>query len=282
LFTDQQNQSNKKIKVMKTSEIEALQLQSKVDSSGTDPNRYAGFYSEAQAQRLGNVSRKAKPVIKGLEPNVSKIERILMVAGGTYLLYKALSGKKKNITQGIAGGTMLARGISGYCPVYDLAGKSGKFKSSNVNIRTTIIIDKPVSEVYDFWRNLENLPKFMKHLDYVKEVNKTTSEWRAKGPGGIGHVSWKANILMEEKDKMLSWHSVPDSTIDNAGKILFSQNGPQSTELDITLSYHAPLGVAGEAAARLLNPIFTKMVNSDIENLKAYMETGQNALSENH
>lgn len=264
---------------MKTTETDTNQLQSKLDSSGTDPNRYAAFYSEEEAQKLGNVTHKAKPVIKGLEPNVSKLERILMVAGGTYLLYKALSGKKRNITQGIAGGTMLARGISGYCPVYDLAERSGKFKSSNVNIRTTIIIDRPVSEVYDFWRKLENLPQFMKHLDSVKEINKTTSEWRAKGPGGIGHVSWKAHILMEEKDKMLSWHSVPDATIDNAGKILFRENGTGSTELDITLSYHAPLGVAGEAAARLLNPWFTNMVNHDIENLKNYMEAGQNELS---
>ncbi|AWI26533.1 SRPBCC family protein [Flavobacterium pallidum] len=264
---------------MKTTETDTPQLQSKLDSSGTDPNRYAAFYSEEEAQRLGNVKHKAKPVVKGLQPNVSKLERILMVAGGTYLLYKALSGKKNNISKGIAGGTMLARGISGYCPVYDLAEKSGTFKSANVNIRTTITIDKPVSEVYALWRNLENLPKFMSHLDSVKEINKTTSEWRAKGPSGFGHISWKANILMDEKDHLLSWHSVPDSTIDNAGKIYFRENGPESTALDITISYHAPLGIAGEAAAKLLNPWFTKMVNHDIENLKSYIETGQNELS---
>ncbi|AWA31482.1 cyclase [Flavobacterium magnum] len=265
---------------MKTTQQDTLPLQSKFDTSGTDPNRYAAFYSEDEAQRLGNVTHKAKPVIKGLEPNIGKLERILMVAGGTYLLYKALSGKTKSVGKGIAGGTMLARGISGYCPMYDLAEKSGKFKASNVNIRTSITIDKPVSDVYAFWRKLENLPKFMSHLDSVKELTQTTSEWRAKGPAGIGHISWKANILMDEKDRMLSWHSVPGATIDNAGKIYFRENGPQSTELDITLSYHAPLGIAGEAAAKLLNPWFTKMVNHDIENLKAYMETGQNALQE--
>ncbi len=112
----------------------------------------------------------------------------------------------------------------------------------------------------------------MKHLESVNEVNRITSEWKAKGPGGIGHISWKANILMDEKDKMLSWHSLPESTIDNAGKVYFRDRGNNSTEVDVTISYHAPLGIAGEAAARILNPLFAKMVESDIESLKSYLE----------
>jgi len=254
----------------------AVGVHSKFDSSGTDPNRYAVYYSDEEAEKIKTRKKsKSKSVIPGIEPNVSTIERVAMIAAGSFLLYKALSGKKKNFTQGITGGTMLARGISGYCPVYDYAEKSGKLKASNVNIRTTVVIDRPVSEVYSFWRNLENLPKFMKHLDSVKETNTITSEWTAKGPAGIGQISWKANILMDEKDKMLSWHSLPESTIDNAGKVYFRDRGNNSTEVDVTISYHAPLGVAGEAAARLLNPVFTKMVEKDIESLKDFLENGE-------
>lgn len=266
-----------KTKQQKTAgEILAQKIHSKVDQSGTDPNRYGGYYSQQQAERLANIKRdENNSLIPGLPANVSTLERILMVAAGSYLMYSALSGKKKNIAQGIAAGGMLARGISGYCPVYDVTSNDGgKLKSSNVNIRTTITIDRPVDEVYAFWRKLENLPKFMKHLESVNETNKITSEWTAKGPAGIGRLSWKAQILMDEKNKMLSWHSLPESTVDNAGKVLFKDLG-SSTELDVTISYHAPLGVAGETAAKWLNPLFEGMVKRDIESLKSYLENGE-------
>lgn len=256
----------------------AGKMHSKLDQSGTDPNRYGGYYSQQEAERLANIRRHEKhnSLIPGLEANVSTLERILMVAAGSFLLYRSLSGKKKHIAGGIAAGGMLARGISGYCPVYDVTNsQGGSLKSSNVNIRTSIKIDKPIGEVYDFWRKLENLPKFMKHLESVNEIDQVTSEWKAKGPVGIGSLSWKAQILMDEKNKMLSWHSLPESTIDNAGKIYFRDLG-NSTEIDVTISYHAPLGVAGEAAAKLLNPLFERMVKNDIESLKTYLETGVN------
>jgi len=258
-------------------EVLAKKIHSKIDSSGTDPNRYGGYYSQQEAERLSlsNASDNHS-LIPGLKENVSTLERIFMVAAGTFILYKSLSGKNKSIAGTMAATTLLARGISGYCPVYDAAGRNGKLKSSNVNIRTQIDINKPVSEVYAFWRKLENLPKFMSHIESVNETDKVTSEWKAKGPAGIGSLSWKAQILMDEKDQLLSWHSLPDSTIDNAGKVYFKDAGNNTTTLDVTISYHAPLGVAGEAAAKFLNPLFEKMVKSDIENLKTYLETGEN------
>lgn len=252
---------------------------SKRDTSGTDPNRYANFSVE-EAEKAMQQPHHCNSLIPGVQANVSTIERILMVAAGGYLLYNGLSRKNKSVAQSIAGTTMLARGISGYCPVYDAVGKGGRMKSTNVNIRTTVNIDKPVNEVYDFWRNLENLPKFMQHLESVVEKDKITSHWTATGPGGIGKISWDAHILMDERGKMLSWHSLPDSTIDNAGKILFKENGSGGTELDVTISYHAPLGIAGEAAAKLLNPFFERMVKSDIQSLKTYMEIGKNEKTE--
>lgn len=254
----------------------AVGVHSKFDSTGTDPNRYGAYYSDEQAAITTKDKSKSKKTIPGVEPNISTFERIATIIAGGYLLYDALAGKKKSVLQGITGGTLLARGISGYCPVYDFAERSGTLKSSNININTVLTIDKPVSEVYAFWRKLENLPKFMKHLESVNETDNVTSEWRAKGPAGIGHISWKATILMDEKDQMLSWHSLPGSTIDNAGKILFRDRGNNTTELDVTISYHVPLGIPGEAAARLLNPVFTKMVESDIESFKSFLENSEN------
>jgi len=217
-------------------------------------------------------NQKSKSLLK---QNVSTLERVLMVTSGAYLLYNALSKQNKSITQAGAGSAMLFRGISGYCPVYDAADHLMNDKASNVNIRINSVINKPVSEVYAFWRNLENLPKFMNHLDSVRSVSPTISEWTAKGPGGIGQISWNAEIIRDEKEQLLSWNSIEGSSIKNAGKIIFKPKG-KATELDVTISYHAPLGIAGESAAKLLNPYFEKLVRDDISSLKVYLETNQN------
>ncbi|SFD98362.1 YgaP-like transmembrane domain [Flavobacterium phragmitis] len=217
-------------------------------------------------------AQKSKSVLK---KNVSTLERVLMVTSGAYLLYSALSKEKKSISKAGAGGAMLLRGISGYCPVYDAAGHLMNDKASNVNIRLNVVINKPVGEVYDFWRNLENLPKFMSHLSGIKTIDENTSEWTAKGPGGIGSISWIAKIAKDRKDKLLSWFSVDGSTIRNAGKVIFKAHGHTATELDITISYHAPLGIAGESAAKLLNPYFEKLVEADILSLKKHLESNE-------
>lgn len=251
---------------------------SHTNTSGTNPDRYASYHTVEEAEKLSqnNDSQTCKSLIPGLDANVSNLERMIMVAAGGYLLYNALSRPKKSVPQTLAATTMLARGITGYCPVYDAVGKVETMKSSNVNIRTNITIDKPVDEVYAFWRKLENLPKFMSHLKTVEEKNDSHSHWVAQGPAGIGTLSWDAKILMDEPGRILSWTSLPDSTVDNAGKVVFKQRGSNGTELDVTISYHAPLGIAGEAAAKLLNPLFERMVKSDIANFKTYIETGRN------
>ncbi|MES2575350.1 MAG: SRPBCC family protein [Bacteroidota bacterium] len=207
-----------------------------------------------------------------IKTNVSTLERIAMIASGAYFLYKGTSKENKSIGEISAGGAMLARGISGYCPIYDAVDHLKNDKASNVNIRISSVINKPISEVYAFWRDVENLPKFMTHLESVKPISYTTSKWTAKGPGGIGKISWNAEIIKDEKERLISWNSLPDSTIKNAGKVIFKPKG-KATEIDVTISYHAPLGIAGEAAAKFLNPYFEKLVQADIQNFKSYLES---------
>lgn len=245
---------------------------SKYDTSGTDPNRYASVTNTDEADTYLHKNRKS--LIPGLRVNVSKTERILMVAAGGYLLYRALKknkGNSKKILEGVTAGTMLFRGISGYCPAYDAINRSGVLKGNNVTISTSLKVDKPVGEVYQAWRQLENLPLFMKHLHSVAVIDQYKSEWKARIPGGLGTVSWQAEILMDEPNRLLSWHSMTGSTIENAGKVRFVDNGTTTT-IQVTISYHAPLGKAGEAAAGLLTPMFENMLQTDVEGFKEYIE----------
>ena len=207
-----------------------------------------------------------------IKTNVSTLERIVMITSGAYLLYDGVSKNNKRIGEMSAGGAMLIRGISGYCPLYDAIDHLKNDKVTNINIHTSSLVNRPVSEVYAFWRDLENLPKFMTHLESVEPINYTTSKWTAKGPAGIGKLSWKAEIIKDEKERLISWNSLPESTIKNSGEVIFKPRG-KATQIEVHISYNAPLGKAGETAAKLFNPYFEKLVQSDIMNFKSYLES---------
>jgi uncharacterized membrane protein len=245
---------------------------SKYDPSGTDPNRYASVSNSTEADEFLHKGKKS--FIPGLRINVGKTERILMIAAGSYLLYRALKKKdSKKVSEGLTAGTMLFRGISGYCPAYDAVNRMGSLKGGNITASASLTINKPVEEVYTAWRNLENHPLFMSHLESVTPITNYISDWKAKVVAGVGTVAWKAEILMDEPNKLLSWHSMPGSSVNNAGKVKFTDNGA-STDIEVTISYHAPLGKPGEVAAKLFNPVFEKMLKNDISNFKEYIENG--------
>lgn len=225
-------------------------------------------------QALKKTEKKAAAIIKA---NVPTIERIFMIAAGGYLLYNALSKKNKSFSKTSAGGAMLLRGLTGYCPVYHAVKGSEPEElntNTNVNIRVTQLINKPVEDVYNFWRNIENLPKFMSHLESVESIDNTHSKWTAKGPAGIGSLSWTAEIVREVTNSIIGWQSLEDATIYNAGKVTFTPQG-DDTEIDIIISYRAPLGDTGESVAQFLNPYFHDMVQKDIESFKSYIEANE-------
>lgn len=215
-----------------------------------------------------------------LRTNVSTPERLLSVAGGATLLYDIISKRKTNFLQTMAGSYLLLRGITGFCMAYDQLGKKAvDHRTPNVNIRTALTVNRPRDQVYAFWRRLQNLPLFMKHLHNVTVLDEKLSEWTAALAGDVGTISWTSEIVKDDPGAMLSWHSLPESTIENAGKITFEDAGLSGTRVDIVISYHAPLGVFGEKAARLLNPVFEKMVREDVNSFKQYMETADLPLS---
>lgn len=209
-----------------------------------------------------------------LTTNVDTPERVLSAAGGALLLLDIILKRKTNLIQTMAGTYLLLRGVTGFCLAYDRLGKKElDFRPPNVNIRTSVTVNRPRDQVYAFWRRLENLPLFMKHLKRVEILDEHTSQWTATLLGDVGTISWKSEIVKDDPGDTLSWHSLPGSTIENAGKITFTDAWNAGTLVDIVISYHAPLGLLGEKAGRLVNPLFEKMVEEDVRNFKRYIET---------
>jgi uncharacterized membrane protein len=208
--------------------------------------------------------------------NLSSAERTISIASGVKLALSGFKGIFKSPFSSIiklgAGGYLLNRGITGHCELYSRMGRNST-EPVNVNIRSSYLIDKPRQEVYDFWRKLDNLPLFMKHLESVEVIDEKHSHWVLKLPTGVAKVSWDAEIVRDEPGYSIGWSSLPDSLIDNAGKVRF-QDSPDGygTLVDIVISYRPPAGGFGGGIAHILNPVFKNMVDNDVRNFKQYMD----------
>lgn len=210
---------------------------------------------------------------ENLEINISKTERFVSVLSGSLMLYNSLSKKNKNYAQTLLSGFMIFRGVTGHCPGYKLAGKTLEPEIvSNINMTITITVEKPVNFVYQFWRKLENLPLFMKHLEDVTIIDDEVSQWQVKVPGNLGNISWKAAIIKDIENKEIAWRSFSESLVHNIGKVEFHDNNKFGTKMKVYISYTAPFGKSGEMAAKVLNPIFENMVEQDINRFKDYIE----------
>ncbi len=206
-------------------------------------------------------------------PNVGTSSRIASIAGGALLLLAVVRSKRYRLPAAVASGLLLFRGFSGYCPANDLMGKD-EIKPHNVNIRETLVVNRPVGELFDFWSKLENLPLFMKHLQSVTVHADGTSTWKVKLPGGLAGLKWDARVVNYKRNEVIGWQSVPESTIENAGKVEFYPVGTHVTRLHVVFSYHPKSSFGDENLARMLEPTLSKMLRRDIDNLKTFLETG--------
>lgn len=214
------------------------------------------------------------PILRNQKVNVGQTERIISVIGGVFLLFDALTKKRGSIPEALAGGYMLFRGTTGYCPMHSaIEGSPALEHSDNINIKVDLIVNRDRLEVYNLWRHLENLPLFLTHIQSVNELDETTSLWKASGPGGVGTIKWKAEIVKDEPGRFLGWHSLPGSDIVNAGKVEFLDHAEGGTKLHVVISYKAPFGIPGKELSRLLHPLFRDIVMEDILRFKNYAET---------
>ncbi|MEW9533777.1 SRPBCC family protein [Microbispora sp. NPDC049125] len=144
-----------------------------------------------------------------------------------------------------------------------------------MDLTATTTIRKPASDVYAFWRHLENLPAFMSHLDEVRSTGERTSHWTASAPFGRT-VEWDAEIDDEVPGTRIGWRSTGDADVPNTGKVWFvpAPDGV-STEVHVVLAYDIPGGSLGKAVARYFGEEPHQQLDDDLRRLKQVLETGE-------
>ncbi|GAB7025511.1 SRPBCC family protein [Geotalea toluenoxydans] len=215
--------------------------------------------------------------------NVGRNERTASMIGGAALAVSGLTKlAHKRILPGMAlmaaGGMFLYRGKTGHCNLFEAMGvDTAGTDDKGLNVEKVLTINRSPQEVYDFWHNFENIPRFMRHLDTVRTTGVRTSHWKAKGPAGVT-VEWDAEILEDYPGQRISWQSLGNADIPNEGSVEFMEApGGRGTELKVNLTYRPPGGAAGKIAARVAHGINSQVIEEDLKRLKQIMETGETA-----
>jgi uncharacterized membrane protein len=139
----------------------------------------------------------------------------------------------------------------------------------------TITIHRSPEEVYQFWRDFQNLPRFMYHLESVQVIDDRRSHWVAKAPAGTT-VEWDAEITDDRPNQLISWRSVEGSDVENYGSVRFEQApGGRGTEVRVEIEYNPPGGALGAGIAKIMGRAPEQQIKDDLYRFKQVMETGE-------
>jgi len=189
----------------------------------------------------------------------STVAKILALAFGGDLVYGGTTGRSPLLNAlGLRlGGTRLGRSAS--IPY-----------QQGIRVDADITIAKPSEEVYSFWRNLENLPRFMRHLKRVTVTDGKRSHWVAECMAGQT-VEWDAEIVSDQPHGLIGWRSLPGAEVDTAGSVHF-KSAEGGTQIHVELQYLPPAGKVGAAFAKLMGTDPANQVKEDLKCLKLALE----------
>lgn len=206
--------------------------------------------------------------------NIGRGERIASaIAGGTLAglgVVLALKNRKSpwaGVGVALAGGSLVFRGASGHCAV-----KAALKSSEPIHIeRTFTVTGKAPQEVYEFWRNLENLSKAMPGVEAVPGKD-NRSHWKIKGPAGAP-ISWDAEIASERPGHVIEFRSVPGSVVQLSGIVRFKRKHGGGTKVHLSLRAITPGGAIGEALANAFCFRPEASVDAGLETLREALES---------
>ena len=227
---------------------------------------------------------RAVNALPHIRTNVSANERWLALAAGGAVSVLGFDGRGPSLLSSLLGGFLLYRAATGNCPVYQALGVSTSDSTAEntavaaghgSRVDHAITVMKPVAEVYRFWRDLENLPTFMAHVEDVDTTTDGKSHWVARGPLGL-RFEWDAEIVTDKPNEVLAWRSLDGADVDTAGSVRFEElpHG-RGTEVRVELKYDPPGGKVGTMLAKLFGQSPQAQIRADMRRFKELLEAGE-------
>jgi len=218
------------------------------------------------------------------QKNVGDTERLGSVIGGGLMILSAIRSQPlPALLFGACGAALIYRGVTGHCECYKALGISTRNDEGRMTAvpaqyglryEKSLVINRSAHDLFDFWRDLENLPRIMPHLTSVKDTGGRRSHWVATGPLGV-EVEWDAEVYREDTGRFIAWRSLPGGDIDTAGSVHFEEHGAgRGTEVRVSLKYNPPLGKLGANLAWLLGRGVEQEIDDDLRRFRQMMESG--------
>ena len=161
-----------------------------------------------------------------------------------------------------------------YCGTRLQQGTGDGATDNAIETRTALTVGRSPEEVYRFWRDFDNLPRFMSHLEAVRITSERTSHWKAKAPVGMT-VEWDAEIIEDRPNELIVWQSLERADVENSGSVRFAPApGDRGTEVILEMRFHPPGGVIGAKLAKIFDEVPKTQMRNDLRRFKQVMETG--------
>jgi len=225
--------------------------------------------------------------------NIGINERLASLVAGTSLAaYGLFRAQRGRLPLAATGAGLFLRGLTGHCGLYERLGVNtsrpsqagGRSALENATViparrgekvEKAVTINRSAADLYGFWRDVENLPKVMRHLRRVEAKDRQRSHWVADG--ALGRiVEWDAEIIEDREPEMIAWQSLPGSAIDTAGSVHFKElSHKRGTQVTVSLKYDPPAGKLGAWLATLTGDGLAQKLAADLRDFKRTMETGE-------
>lgn len=226
---------------------------------------------------------------QGVYQNVSEAGRIgSLLAGAGLAFYGLHRGSWLGTASVMIGASLLHRGWTGYCAAYDRLGinehdasqpRPGVRAQHGQKVVASILIQRDRRDIYDFWRNLENLPRVIGHLQSVTAIDEKRSRWVAAAPLGQS-LSWEAEIINDRPGELIAWQSLPGAQVDTAGSVHLNESASGTgTEVVVSLKYDPPGGQFTDRFAQLFGVSLEDHLRDGLLDLKRTLEASSTATS---
>ncbi len=205
-----------------------------------------------------------------MQDHWSPAARLLTASlGGAFMLRSLSERGAFGLALGATGGALFARAVANR----GLAELFG-FGNPWISVQKSIRVAAPVEEVFAFWTDYQNFPRFMSKVKEVQPVSEAASRWVVAGPAGVP-VHWTAEVTALEPRSKISWRATAGSLVRHEGSVRFSPDGAGGTRLTVELRYTPPAGAFGHAVAALFGADPKSEMDADLLRMKTMIETGR-------